>query len=193
MLRGHEIVAVQTGVGKVLSAIVTQHLIDAFSPSAVIMSGVAGALNPGLEKGDILIGTDSIQHDMDATRFGFKRGQIPYTNYHIIPSDRMLLEIARSYKKENLKEGRILTGDQFFTGRLDPRFSYLSEELEGDAVEMEGAAAGLTAMVNGVPFLLIRVISDMADGSEKGHYLDFIKSASSRSFDLIEHILLNLG
>ena len=191
-LHGREIVAVQTGVGKVLAAIVTQHLIDAFEPAAVIMTGIGGSINPDFHRGDIVIGTDSIQHDMDSTLFGYKRGEIPYTPYRIIPSDPYLVEIAMAYKTEPLKKGRILTGDQFVSGSGRPEFDYLRSELEGDIVEMEGAAAGLAAMINEVPFLLIRAVSDNADGKDMGSYKDFIKSASKRSFGLIEHLLVNI-
>jgi len=188
-LNGREIVAVQTGVGKVLAALVTQKLIDMFEPSAIIMTGIAGAISPDLHRGDIVLGTDCLQHDMDATLFGFKRGQIPYTDYRIVESDTALVEAAMSYTKEQLKTGRILTGDQFISGAGDDEFSYLTEELEGDVVEMEGAAAGLTAQVNEIPFLLIRVISDKADGQAKGSYKKFLSSASERSFHLIEYLL----
>lgn len=188
-LCGREIVAVQTGVGKVLAALVTQRLIDEFNPSAIIMTGIAGAVNPDLNRGDIVVGTDSLQHDMDATLFGFERGQIPYTDYKLIESDAKLIEAAVSYPAEKIKTGRILTGDQFISGIGDDAFSYLTGELDGDVVEMEGAAAGLAAKVNGIPFLLIRVISDKADGKAKGSYLKFLKSASERSFHLLEYML----
>jgi 5'-methylthioadenosine/S-adenosylhomocysteine nucleosidase len=188
-LCGREIVAVQTGVGKVLSALVTQKMIDMFNPSAIIMTGIAGAVNPDLDRGDIVVGTDCIQHDMDATLFGFKRGQIPYTDYHIVNSDKHLIDAAMSYPEEKLKTGRILTGDQFISDSGDEAYDYLTGELEGDVVEMEGAAAGLTAQVNDIPFLIIRVISDKADGKAKGSYLKFLKSASERSFHLLEYLL----
>ena len=188
-LNGREVVAVQTGVGKVLSALVTQKIVDDFSPSAIIMSGIAGSLRSDLHRGDIIVGRDSIQHDMNATLFGFERGQIPYTDYRIIESDPALVEAAMSYGAEKLRLGRILTGDQFISGAGTDEYSYLTDELGGDAVEMEGAAAALAAKVNGVPFLLVRVISDNADGKAKGNYLKFLSRASERSFHLIEYLL----
>ena len=187
-LFGNEVVAVQTGVGKVLAAAVTQRMIDQFNPSAIIMSGIAGSINPDLHKGDVVIGTESIQHDFDSTPFGFKRGEIPYTEYSIIPSDKRLIEIALSWG-HGIKTGRVLTGDQFIDRAHTPEFSYLREEMQGDIVEMEGAAAGLTAMINNVPFLLIRSVSDNADGEAKGNYKKFLNTASKNSFKLIEHIL----
>ena len=155
------------------------------------MTGIAGALNPSYHRGDVIVGKDCLQHDMDASLFGFRRGQIPYTDYRVVPSDKTLFNTAMSCRRLNPKAGRILTGDQFITGSGDPTYSYLIDDLKGDAVEMEGAAAGLTALVNGLPFLLVRVISDKADGKAKGSYLKFLKSASEKSFELVEHILDN--
>lgn len=187
-LLGHDVVAVQTGVGKILAAAVTQRIIDQFNPDYIIMSGIGGSINPDLRRGDLVIGVESVQHDFDATVFGFKRGQIPYTDYNVIPSDPNLVEKAMSWK-EPVKKGRILTGDQFIAGSHKPEYSYLRDELKGDIVEMEGSAAGLTALINKIPFLLIRAVSDNADGEATGSYKKFLKSASERSFSLIEHIL----
>ena len=187
-LFGREVVAVQTGVGKVLAAAVTQRMIDRFNPDAIIMSGIAGSINPDLHRGDLVIGVESIQHDFDSTSFGFKRGEIPYTDYHIIPSDKRLVEIALSWG-HGVKTGRVLTGDQFIDRAHTPEYSYLREEMAGDLVEMEGAAAGLTALINRVPFLLIRAVSDNADGEAKGSYKKFLNKAAEKSFSLIEHVL----
>ena len=191
-LCGKEIAAVRTGVGKVLSAAVTQKMIDLFNPEAVILSGIGGSINPEFRRGDIVIGTESIQHDMDATLFGFERGRIPYTDYHIIPSDSRLTDIALEYEASPVKKGRILTGDQFISGAGRPEFAYLRNELGGDIVDMEGAAAGLTALINNVPFLIIRIVSDNADGKSGGGYQKFLKSASKKNFDLICHIIRKL-
>ncbi|HAK46543.1 MAG TPA: 5'-methylthioadenosine/adenosylhomocysteine nucleosidase, partial [Spirochaeta sp.] len=90
------------------------------------------------------------------------------------------------------KKGRVLTGDQFINRAHKPEYGYLREELEGDIVEMEGAAAGLTAMINKIPFLLIRAVSDNADGEAMGSYKKFLKIASESSFSLIRYILSNL-
>ena len=190
-LFGQEIVAVQTGVGKVLAALVTQKIIDEFKPSVIIMSGIGGSINPDFQRGDLVVGVDCIQHDMDSTLFGFKRGQIPYTDYHIFPSDPALVETAMSYKDEPLKKGRILTGDQFISNSDKPEFAFLREELKGDIVEMEGAAAALTAMINNIPFLIMRAVSDNADGAANGSYKKFLKTASARSFNLLEFLLTN--
>ncbi|MDC7227384.1 MAG: 5'-methylthioadenosine/adenosylhomocysteine nucleosidase [Spirochaetales bacterium] len=191
-LCGKDVVAVQTGVGKILAAAVTQRLIDQFEPEALIMSGIGGSLNPDFRRGDLVIGLECLQHDFDSTAFGFKRGEIPYTDYSVIPSDPELVETALRWSGQ-LKTGRILTGDQFIDGAHKPEYSYLREELEGDIVEMEGAAAGLTAMINRVPFLIVRAVSDNADGEARGSYKKFLKSASDRSFALIEFLLKEIN
>lgn len=192
LLCGKEVVAAQTGVGKVLSAAVSQKLIDTFQPTAIIMSGVGGSINPDFSKGDVVAGNDCIQHDFDATFFGFKRGQIPYTDYQIISADPVLLKIAMNCDKVPVKTGRILTGDQFISGAGSKEFEFLRTELNGDIVEMEGAAAALTAQINGCPFLIIRAVSDKADGKIKGGHKKLMKDALEKNFNLICHILRNL-
>ncbi|HAK46542.1 MAG TPA: 5'-methylthioadenosine/S-adenosylhomocysteine nucleosidase, partial [Spirochaeta sp.] len=74
-LFGQDVVAVQTGVGKVLAAAVTQRIIDQFEPEAVIMSGIGGSINPDYQRGDLVLGLESVQHDFDTTAVGFKRGE----------------------------------------------------------------------------------------------------------------------
>ena len=116
-LCGQDVVAVHTGVGKVFSALVTQKLIDTFTPSALIFSGIGGSLNPELHRGDIVIGKDAVQHDLDATMFGFERGQVPYTDYRIIQSDKKLMDIALGYEDEKLKNRKNPHGRSVFFKR----------------------------------------------------------------------------
>ncbi len=188
-LGGKEVVAVRCGVGKVLTALITQRLCDEYSPSAIIMSGIAGSINPEILLGDIVAARDCIQHDLDATMFGFSRGEIPYSGIRIVEADTHLFNTALGFSDESVKSGRVLTGDQFITGSDRPEYAYLKNELEGDLVEMEGAASAITAAINKTPFLLIRVVSDNADGKAPENYNKFLKSASERSYHLVEYIL----
>ena len=194
-LANHDVVISLSGVGKVMAAMVTQKIIDLYEPEALIMTGLAGALNPELEIGDTVIGRDCIQHDLDASVFGFERGQVPYSPYRIIESDEKLHDIAVTCKPETgrLFVGRILTGDQFLTKSYLRGHKYLIDELQGDAVEMEGAAAGLVATVNKVPFLIIRTISDKIDKQSMVDFKRFLPKASKNSFLIVRHILERLG
>ncbi|MFQ3621105.1 MAG: 5'-methylthioadenosine/adenosylhomocysteine nucleosidase [Spirochaetales bacterium] len=191
ILEGREVVVAKSGVGKTLSAMVTQRILDEYSPKAILFTGLAGSISARLEIGDTLIAEDCIQHDLDATALGFKRGEVPFTSYRIIPCDKKLVQAASFCIPEQGKmvRGRVLTGDQFITRKDWESHRYLVEDLKGDAVEMEGASVGLVATVNKVPFLLIRTISDKADSNAKVDFQTFLPKASRNSLHFVRHIL----
>ena len=76
-LAGKKAVVVRSGIGKVNAGICAQILADVFSVDAIINTGIAGSLNKDINIGDIVLSTDVVQHDMDATGFGYRKGQIP--------------------------------------------------------------------------------------------------------------------
>ncbi|MDR1932793.1 MAG: 5'-methylthioadenosine/adenosylhomocysteine nucleosidase [Spirochaetales bacterium] len=186
-----DVIVTKCGVGKVMAALVAQRLIDTCKPEAFIFTGLAGGLSANLEIGDTLVAEDCMQHDMNAISLGFKRGEIPYSPYRILPCDRALVDLAMQYVPEAGKvvKGRILTGDQFITNRSLKSLQYLYDDLAGDAVEMEGAAIGLVATVNKIPFLLVRIISDRADTYAHIDFQSFLPKASRNSLQFIRHIL----
>jgi adenosylhomocysteine nucleosidase len=186
-----EVCVARTGVGKSLSAMLCQHLIDVYAPDQILFSGVAGALNPSLEVGDTVIARDCMIHDMDATAVGFKRGEIPYTPYRVIPCDTRLVARASALTplSGSVLVGRILTGDQFVSS-VETR-DELRGTLDGDAAEMEGASVGLVAAVNQIPFLLIRTISDKADGQTPVDLKAFLTFASRNSWHYFRSIVVN--
>jgi len=188
---GRAVIVAKTGVGKSLSAMLCQHLIDAYAPDQILFSGVAGALNPSLEIGDTLIARDCVIHDMDATALGFKRGEIPYSPYRVINCHPDLVAQAAAIAplEGSVVTGRVLTGDQFVAS-AETR-NELRDALDGDAVEMEGASVGLVATVNRVPFLLIRTISDRADGQAHTDFSSFLKFASRNSWHYLEPIVMS--
>ena len=193
-LEGKDVLVAKSGVGKVLSALFTQRLIDQFQPESIIFTGLAGGLSECTDIGDTVIGKDCLQHDFDVTALGFKRGEIPYSPYHIIKADSRLVEIAAAHEplKGKVIVGRIITGDQFLTCSSFASHRYLVDELSGDAVEMEGASVGLVATVNEIPFVIIRTISDKTN--EKAHvdFRKFLPIASQNSYLFVKHILQNL-
>ncbi len=193
-LSGKEVVIARTGVGKSLSAMLAQHLIDRYRPQALLFSGIAGALRPQLEIGDMVVARDCLQYDLDARPAGFALGQVPFTDIRIIACDERLREIALSFQPAGYRitEGRILTGDLFLTRADRESHRYLVEELEGTAVEMEGASVGLVATINETPFLLVRVISDRADGAASVDFARFLPEASARTGALVAYLLARL-
>lgn len=185
---GVQAVVVRCGVGKVLSSALTQHIIDRYSPRGIIVTGLAGALNETYEIGDIVVGSELMQHDLDATALGFARGDIPYTpGYRTLEGDPKLVESALSYRsaEHRVHKGRILTGDTFITGESSK--GLLS--LRGDAVEMEGASIGVVCKMNNVPFVVIRTISDRADHSATVDFSTFLPEASRNSLGVVRHVL----
>ena len=190
-IENKEVVVAKSGVGKVMAALVAQHIIEFYKPEAIIVTGLAGGLSHHLEIGDTLVAEDCIQHDLNAISLGFKRGEVPYSPYRFLSCDKKLLALAMQCIPENGKvvKGRILTGDQFITNRTLKSLQYLYDDLAGDAVEMEGAAVGLVATVNKVPFLLIRTISDKADAVTHVDFRAFLPKASRNSLHFVRSIL----
>lgn len=189
-----EVVIAKTGVGKVLAATLTQHLIDRYGIDCLVFTGLAGALSGDLHRGDIVVSKDLIQHDLDARALGFPRGQIPYTEIRVIEADERLVSIAEQYRSDGHKTvtGRILTGDQFVSNRTDEELQMLKDELHGIAVEMEGAAVGLVCRLSSVPFVVLRTISDHADDGAPESFEQFLSVASHSSFGLVRHLLERL-
>jgi adenosylhomocysteine nucleosidase len=186
-LGAREIVVVKSGVGKVMAAMTAQKLIDYIRPSHIIFTGIAGALNSNLEIGDMVVGSEYIQHDIDARSLGFARGVIPYTDIQIVKGDPTLVQAALTFKPKQGKiiSGRILSGDQFIEQANHPTHEHLHNELRGDAVEMEGASMAFVCHLNRVPFVAIRTISDKADHSAKVDFLKFLPRASHQSLEVV--------
>lgn len=189
-ITGIDTIVTTCGVGKVAAAMATQHFIDTYRPDAFIFSGLAGALNPAYEIGDILIARDCVQHDLDASEMGFPRGTVPYTDYRFFETDKILCQYALSAQvSHTIHVGRIVTGDQFVSKRELAHMKYLTHELAGDAVEMEGAAVGQVCTVNKVPFLIIRTISDRANQDAFIDFTRFLPVVAKNSLEVVMHIL----
>lgn len=206
-----EVVLVHSGIGKVNAAIATQILITEFKVDYVINTGVAGSLDQTLNIFDIVCSIDAIEHDFDATYFGYKRGQIPQTKSPFYPSDPYLAQLmlkafssikddakvagrfsaddANIVKHIKLVLGRVASGDIFVTNKsMKER---LNMETEAICVEMEGAAVAHTCVANKVPYLILRCISDLADKENVVmlSYDDFSKKAAFLSSRIVLKLL----
>ena len=190
-LEQRRVVVAKTGVGKSMAALVAQALVDRYRPEAVFFSGIAGALDPALQIGDLLVADDCLQYDLDARPLGFLLGEIPHSGYRVLPSDATLLSCAKEFRPRGFRVvcGRVLTGDRFLTAADKASSRHLTEELGGSAVDMEGASAGLVAAFNGLPFILVRAISDRADGTSPRSFARFLHEASLRTSQLIAFLL----
>jgi len=194
-LEGKEAVVVRSGIGKVNAAICTQILACVYHVDAVINTGIAGSLRNEINIGDIVLSADSVQHDMDATGFGYELGVIPRMDTSVFVADRNLLELAGQVCKEALPEvgvhiGRIVSGDQFIS---DPdKKEWLLKQFDGYCTEMEGAAIGQAAYLNNLPFLIIRAISDKADDSAHMSFESFKELAIGNTVKLVTGLLARL-
>ena len=191
-LNGTEVVVVRCGVGKVNAALCVQILADLFKVTHIINTGVAGSLNAKLDIGDILISKDALHHDVDATIFGYRPGEVPQLGIREFPADERLGALAKeSCEKVNPTIhailGRVVSGDQFISGKEIKR--RLIVDYYGDCAEMEGAAIAHSAYLNQIPFVIIRAISDKADDTAEVEYPVFERAAARHSARLVEDLV----
>lgn len=164
-------VVAESGIGKVAAAITAQLMIDRFHAGVLINSGMAGGLDPRLEVGDLVIGTAAVQHDFDITAFGHAPGYMGTGGDDTRPTaflaDERLVRLAQDAARQVLPGtakaicGTVASGDVFVSDRETKL--RLRDGFGAAAAEMEGAAVAQTAAANGVPFLILRTISDLAD------------------------------
>lgn len=187
-LEGVEVVIVRSGVGKVNAAVCTQILADTFGVTHIINTGVAGSLNASLDIGDILVSKDALHHDVDATVFGYAPGEVPQLGQREFVADETMAKLAVESCKAvnpdiNVAIGRVVSGDQFISSsEVKAR---LIDVFQGDCTEMEGASIAHTAYLNGIPFVIIRAISDKADNSAEMDYPVFERQAAIHSAKLV--------
>lgn len=195
-MEGQKIVLVRCGIGKVNAAVCTQILIDIFEVSYIINTGVAGGLHPDINIGDIVISSDTVEHDMDVTAFGHEKGYIPRMDMQFFEADQWLVEIAK-IAAEDIKGdhkvyvGRIASGDQFVSSMKVKEEIYTN--FTAYCAEMEGAAIAHTCFLNKVPFVVIRAISDKADQSAEVNFDDFVNLAAKNASQMIEEMILEIA
>ena len=180
-LNDHELVIAYSKIGKVASALSATILIERYGCEMLLFSGVAGSLNPKLHIGDMLIATQCAQHDLDITAFGHPAGFVP--GIKIAPkSDEKLNAIARGVAKElgiSLHEGIIASGDQFICD--NSKKEWIKSTFNADAVEMEGASVAQVCDLMGVPYFVLRAISDEASASAQIDFDEFLHSSAKLS------------
>ena len=184
-LRGHPAVIVQGGVGKVLAASCITAMLNRYPVSSVIFTGVAGGVRDETKVLDMVIATRLIQHDFGQyTANGFE--WFPGTNGEadFRECDPELVELAYAAAVSELGEdhvfkGTIASGDQFIASETHVR--KLQEDFDAFACEMEGAAIAAVCANYGVPFVVIRCMSDKADGKAHETYENMVELAADQS------------
>ena len=181
-LEGLEAVVVQCGVGKVNAAMCVQVLCDCFGVTHLVNTGIAGSLCAELDIADMVVSTDAMYHDFDVTIFGRPMGQVPGMDVVAFPADQALsacaFAAAEAVNPGHTRCGRIASGDQFVSRpQQKEQIIAVSGAL---CTEMEGAAIAHAAYRNGIPYVILRVISDKADASAEMDYPTFEAIAAQR-------------
>ncbi|MBE6943259.1 MAG: 5'-methylthioadenosine/adenosylhomocysteine nucleosidase [Ruminococcaceae bacterium] len=181
-LAGLPAVVVQCGVGKVNAALCAQILCDCFGVTHIVNTGIAGSLDAKLDIGDLVISQDVIYHDFDLRFWGRPIGQVPGMDVTAFPADEALrtaaLKAAEEGRPGHSTVGRIASGDQFICSKAQK--DKIIQDTGAICAEMEGAAIAHTAYKNGIPFVVIRAISDKADDSAEMDYPTFEAIAAKR-------------
>jgi len=183
--RGKEIVIAYSKIGKVFASLTATILIEKFGCDLLLFSGVAGAIDPDLNVGDLVIADGLCQHDLDITAFGHPHGYVPEVEV-CIPTDSTLRKIAKAVAVKKglpLKEGVIATGDQFVANA--ERKSWIAKIFDAHALEMEGAAVAVVCNALDIPFFILRAISDSADMDAGFDFDTFLESSAKVSADFI--------
>lgn len=194
-LDGVPVVVVRSGIGKVNAGICVQILADVFGITHVINTGVAGGLKNEINIGDIVVSTDSLQHDVDATGFGYPIGEIPQLGVREFVADAHMAELAKKVCAEvnpdiQVFGGRVVSGDQFICSKEIK--DKLVENFAGYCTEMEGAAIAQAAYLNDIPYVVLRAISDKADDSAHEDYPTFERKAAEHCAKLVEGMVREL-
>lgn len=184
-----KVVVVKSGVGKVNAARITQILIDKLKVKSVINVGSAGALNPLLDIGDIVIAEKLVQHDFDITAFDHEKGYITGVGDYIYSDNELVKkfkDIGNKIKNKTYKitTGVIASGDIFCTDISMKNKIY--SKFNAECVEMEGAAIAQVCYLDKVPFVVLRSISDSPNGNNAMVFEEFVKLASKRCADILK-------
>ena len=189
-IKGQDVVLVRCGIGKVQSAITTALLIVEFKVDCVINSGSAGGIGQGLHVGDVVLSTGAAYHDADGTAFGYEPGQLPGQPRIFTADEKLLKALKKAAEKTGLhvKEGLIVTGDQFVSSK-EKIAQIKAIYPEALCCEMEGASIAQAAVQFKTPFVIVRAMSDTGDEEASQSFDEFIIDAGKRSAQMILALL----
>ncbi len=195
-LEKQPVVVVVCGVGKVNAALCVQIMCDCFHVTHIVNTGVAGSLCAELDIGDFVISRDAVYHDFDCHVLNpqYVVGQIPGFPVRAFAADQQLVEMAyaaaQNVYPDHTRIGTVASGDQFVCGKE------VKERIIRDTgalcTEMEGTAIAHASWRNGVPFVVIRAISDKADDSAQMDYPTFEAMAAERCANVTQQMAKKL-
>ncbi len=184
-----DVVIAYSKIGKVFASLTASTMIEKFGCDTLLFSGVAGAINPELQIGDMIIADKLCQHDLDITAFGHPHGFVPGGKV-FVETDNSLRQVALEVAQENgikLIEGTIATGDQFV--HSVERKEFIESTFSADALEMEGASVAVVCDALNVPCFILRAISDAADMDAGFDFDEFLKSSAKTSASFLMKIV----
>lgn len=189
-LCGKEVVTAVCGVGKVFAAVCAQTMALKYSPSLIINTGVGGSLSPELSVGDVAVASSVVQHDMDTTALGDEKGLLSGINMVNLPCDVNAVQAMKNSLSSlgiHCISGVIASGDQFISSN-DAKKRIVSE-FNAVVCEMEGASIGHVCYINKTPFIVVRAVSDSADGGAVEDFPKFAKESSEKSIKAVKKFL----
>jgi adenosylhomocysteine nucleosidase len=193
LLGAVDAVIAECGVGKVNAAITATLMIREFSPRAIINTGVSGALSPALSVGDLVIGDSFVQHDMDTSPIGDPVGFVTGPNLVYFPADEALVSAAVAAAASlglPAISGRVASGDQFIAGGESK--ARIRTCFDAATCEMEGTAVAEVCDQYDTPFVVIRAMSDKADGEAHESFDNFGDTAADNSSRIVMEMLKNM-
>lgn len=170
--KGIKFVMALSGIGKVNAAYTATLMIEKYSPSFLITTGAAGGF--GLDIYDVFVAEKVVQHDIDTTAFGDPRGYINGLGVVYIDADKGFVKLCES-KLNGVKTGVIASGDQFIaSGEIARK---IAKEFGASSCDMESGAIGQVAYMAGVPFGVIRTITDGGNDEAQTSFAEKLKKA----------------
>lgn len=189
------VVLALSGIGKVNAAITTAIVIERFAPDYVINTGSAGGLGRQMHIGDVVIGTEIAHHDVDVTPFGYEIGQVPNLPARYLAAESLIKAAQQTMAQltdNTIHQGLIVSGDQFI-GTAEQNTTIKAKFTQVLAVEMEAAAIAQTCYQLGIPFVIIRAISDNGDAEASISFDEFLQVAGKNSAEMVIKLISALN
>ncbi|MCM3097122.1 5'-methylthioadenosine/S-adenosylhomocysteine nucleosidase [Priestia megaterium] len=193
-ISGVEVVLLKSGIGKVNAALSTAILLEKFKPDYVINTGSAGGFHPELNVGDAVISTEVRHHDVDVTVFNYEYGQVPNLPAAFKADEKLVClaeESALEVTDMKIVKGLIATGDSFMNDPVRVEF-VRSKFPDLYAAEMEAAAVAQVCYQFGVPFVILRALSDIAGKESNVSFEQFLEKAAVNSTKLVLNFITKL-
>ncbi|EKM0531908.1 5'-methylthioadenosine/S-adenosylhomocysteine nucleosidase [Cronobacter turicensis] len=193
-LNGVDVALLKSGIGKVSAAMGATLLLEHCKPDVIINTGSAGGLAPSLKVGDIVVSDEVRYHDADVTAFGYEYGQMAGCPAAFKADEKLIAAAQETIEQLNLHavRGLVVSGDAFINGSVN--LAKIRHNFpQAIAVEMEATAIGHVCHNFGVPFVVVRAISDVADQQSHLSFEEFLAVAAKQSSLMVETLLTSLS